>query len=208
MKKLYGNLYDQYGPCPVCGRLMRPVRYFTGVEGKTTNTGSRQINHGSRQYTQTFTSTHYSVIREHRLGFCEACDRAEFEFKEANWPKPGKAGLIGAVAGGGLIVVGAILLLAFFRMVDAPNALSAVAIGSMAVGLFTLIVALTNLLPQRHEYIRHQKGYRAPYVPKTEAQLSDIAKGWAKPYPSDGRTYWSLSEMQIMQKMNGNYFFQ
>jgi len=50
------------------------------------------------------------------------------------------------------------------------------------------------------------EGYRAPYAPRTEAELSDWAKSRARPVPSDGLTYFNLTEMETMMKMNGSFF--
>ena len=205
MKVLFGHLYDACGSCPECGRLLRPVRYYTGAESSRTDMGSRQVG----KYTQTLYHVGYSDIREHRAGFCDACDRAEWDAKEADWPKPGKAGLIGGIIGGAALVTGILLML--FCPWRSLEGLASKNFGAIFVllcggGLFTLIYALGAYIGKRREYVRHKNGYRAPYVVKTEAELSEWAKNRAKPIPSDGRTYWNLTEFETMQKLNGGYF--
>ena len=206
MIDMEGHVYVRFGTCPACGRLMQSVRYFSGAEGKSTKLSPRQVTIGTKQYTQTTTSTEYSDIREHRAGFCEACDRAEFETKENNWPKPGKGFLICAIVCGVVMVVGAALLVMLLNDVI-PSNLAAVPIICLVGGLFFMACALGEYIPKWRAYAKHKRGYRAPYVPKTEEQLSNIAKNLAKSYYSDGRTYWNLTEMKHMQMWNGNLNF-
>ena len=213
MKKLFGHLYDQTGACPECGKPLRPVRYFTGVEDHRTNLGTQQIRHGSKLYNQTTYNVNYTNIQEHRAGFCDACDQAEWDAKEANWPKPGRGPVIGAIVGCVALAVGvALLVLSPWRELEglASKNMSGVLVLLMGGGLFALIGCLASYIPKRKEYAQHMAGYRAPYVPKAEAELSNWAKNRSKPIPSDGRVYWSLTEFETMQKinsmLNGSYF--
>lgn len=210
MKKLLGHLYDQTGACPECGRPLRPVRYYTGAEDSRTNLGTRQVSRGTKQYSQTSYNVNYTDIREHRAGFCDACDQAEWDAKEANWPKPSAFVTVAAIAGIVLFLVGLTLLLLMFLRFgigsEQSKKLLTPAFACMGVGAFTMLGTLDHFIKQTRAYSKHKKGFRAPYVPKTEAELSNWAKNRAKPIPSDGRVYWNLTEFETMQKLNGNYF--
>ena len=141
------------------------MRYYTGAEDSRTNLGTRQISRGAKQYQQTFYSVNYTDIREHRAGFCDACDLAEWDAKEANWPKPKAAMLIGAIIGFVALAVAVLLLVLTLwhnmETVAAKN-MSGLLMLLFGGGIFALFGFGSSYLSMRKEYVRHRDGYRAP----------------------------------------------
>lgn len=199
MRKIGEHLYEEAGLCPQCGKPMRRVRYFVGKKGDTTKVGPERRQ---GKFIVQSTSTEYNNLQQKLAGFWENCDRAAFEEKENNWPKPGKGLLYGAALGAVCIVAAlAILLYALWKGNPGRGAII-VAVVLFLPGLGTLWATLTERHTRMKEYEWHQAGNRNPYPVRNEELLSlDVVKTFMMPdgkQPPGDTGYFDLGYVKIM----------